>query len=185
MATTQQTGQELSPWWKIGVIFTIFVGFSVLIFIAVKAYKDAPPIPLRVVNAGGETVFTREDILAGQQVFLKYALMENGTIWGHGAYLGPDFSAAYLHDLALEAGDWRPGKVYGRSLADSTTPSGMRWRARCSACSGESLQPPNPDSGLLGTGNRVLSVADRPMGRLFRPPRKKRRLEGQIYRQPP
>ena len=59
MATAQQTGQELSTWWKIGVIFTIFVGFSVLIFIAVKAYKGAPPIPLRVVNAGGETIFTR------------------------------------------------------------------------------------------------------------------------------
>ena len=75
MTTPPQTGQELSPWWKIGVIFTIFVGFSVLIFIAVKAYKDAPPIPLKVVNAGGETIFTREDIQAGQQVFLKYALM--------------------------------------------------------------------------------------------------------------
>ncbi|MGA8141897.1 MAG: hypothetical protein WB948_14600, partial [Desulfobaccales bacterium] len=93
MATAQQTGSELSPWWKIGVIFTLFAGFSVLIFIAVKAYNYAPPIPLRVVNARGETVFTREDILAGQQVFLKYALMENGTIWGHGGYLGPDFSA--------------------------------------------------------------------------------------------
>ena len=45
MATTQQPGKELSPWWKIGVIFTIFVGFSILIFIAVRAYQDAPPIP--------------------------------------------------------------------------------------------------------------------------------------------
>jgi hypothetical protein len=118
MTTPPQTGQELSPWWKIGVIFTIFVGFSVLIFIAVKAYKDAPPIPLKVVNAGGETIFTREDIQAGQQVFLKYALMENGTIWGHGAYLGPDFSAAYLHTLALEAGETEARQVYGRSLKE-------------------------------------------------------------------
>ena len=31
--------------------------------------------------------------------------MENGTIWGHGAYLGPDFSAEYLHTLAIEAGE--------------------------------------------------------------------------------
>ncbi|HZE21434.1 MAG TPA: hypothetical protein VE082_05225, partial [Desulfobaccales bacterium] len=98
-------GSELSPWWKIGVIFTMLVGFSVLIYIAVKAYHDAPPLPLKVVKAGGETVFTQNDILAGQQVFLKYALMENGTIWGHGAYLGPDFSAAYLHTLAQETGE--------------------------------------------------------------------------------
>ena len=118
MATAQQTGPELSPWWKIGVIFTLFAGFSVLIFIAVKAYNYAPPIPLRVVNARGETVFTREDILAGQQVFLKYALMENGTIWGHGGYLGPDFSAAYLHALALEAAATEARQVYGRSFQE-------------------------------------------------------------------
>jgi nitric oxide reductase subunit B len=118
MTTPPQTGQELSPWWKIGVIFTIFVGFSVLIFIAVKAYKDAPPMPLKVVTAGGQTVFTRADIQAGQQVFLKYALMENGTIWGHGAYLGPDFSAAYLHTLALEAGETEARQAYGRSLKE-------------------------------------------------------------------
>lgn len=117
MQTNQPRRQELSPWWKIGVIFCIFIGFSVLIFIAVRAYQDAPPIPLRVVNARGETVFTRDDILAGQQVFLKYGLMENGTIWGHGAYLGPDFSAAYLHTLALEAAETQAQQAYGRPLA--------------------------------------------------------------------
>ncbi len=117
MTTAQQSGQELSPWWKLGVLITVFVGFSLLIIIAVRAYKDAPPIPLKVVNARGETVFTRDDILAGQQVFLKYALMENGTIWGHGAYLGPDFSAAYLHSLALEVAETEARQIYGRSPA--------------------------------------------------------------------
>ncbi len=115
---TEQAGPELSPWWKIGVIFTLIIGFSVLIWIAVRSYKDAPPIPARVVNAAGDTVFTRDDILAGQQVFLKYGLMENGTIWGHGAYLGPDFSAAYLHALALEAGETEARQVYGLPFAD-------------------------------------------------------------------
>ena len=33
----------------------------------------------------------RADILAGQEVFLKYGLMDNGTVWRHGVYLGPDF----------------------------------------------------------------------------------------------
>ena len=41
------------------------------------------------------------DVGAGQEVFLKYGLMDNGTIWGHGGYLGPDFSAQTLHGLAL------------------------------------------------------------------------------------
>ncbi len=118
MAMQEQAGSNLSPWWKIGVIVTMIIGFSVLIFVATLAYKDAPPIPAKVANAQGGTICTRDDILAGQQVFLKYGLMENGTIWGHGAYLGPDFSAAYLHALALEAADMEARQVYGRPLAD-------------------------------------------------------------------
>src|SRR5512136_2084527 len=95
----------LSPWWRNSVILVLALGFTVLIWIAVRAYKDAPPIPVKVVGPVGETIFSRDDILAGQEVFLKYGLMENGTIWGHGAYLGPDFSAAYLHTLSMDAAE--------------------------------------------------------------------------------
>ena len=111
---TLRTG--LSPWWRAGVVLTVMAGFTVLIFISVKAYRDSPPIPKQVVNAAGDIVFTGEDILAGQQVFLKYALMENGTIWGHGAYLGPDFSAQYLHSLAEDAAEDLGRKRYQRGM---------------------------------------------------------------------
>ena len=81
---------------------------------AVRAYQDAPPIPKKVVSEAGETIFTDEDILSGQQIFLKYGLMENGTIWGHGACLGPDFSAEYLHTLALMSGEEIAKKRFDR-----------------------------------------------------------------------
>jgi nitric oxide reductase subunit B len=103
--TTADAAGSLSPWWRRGVIIILLFGFTVLIWLAARTYTDAPPIPGKVIDRSGATVFTRTDILAGQEVFLRYALMENGTIWGHGAYLGPDFSAAYLHDLSIEAGD--------------------------------------------------------------------------------
>src|ERR1039457_3625951 len=96
---------RLSPWWRNIAILILMMGFTVLIWIAVKSYQDAPPIPEKLVGPTGETIFTRADIVAGQQVFLKYGLMENGTVWGHGAYLGPDFSAVYLHTLSVETGD--------------------------------------------------------------------------------
>ncbi|MGA2623851.1 MAG: nitric-oxide reductase large subunit [Bacteroidota bacterium] len=99
---TSQAATKLSPWWRTTVILILICGFSVLIWLAVRTYSDAPPIPTKVVDESGESIFTGQDIIAGQEVFLKYGLMENGTIWGHGAYLGPDFSAAYLHDLSLE-----------------------------------------------------------------------------------
>lgn len=112
--------QTLSPWWRHAVVLIMIFSFTVLIFLAVRTYKDAPPIPEKVIDQTGEALFTREDILAGQQVFLKYGLMENGTIWGHGAYLGPDFSAEHLHALALDAGENIARQRYNRRLEDLT-----------------------------------------------------------------
>jgi nitric oxide reductase subunit B len=115
-------GEELSPWWRRGVLLILVVEFSVLIWIAANTYVNqvGPPIPEKVVDQSGNTVFEGADILAGQQVFLKYALMDNGTIWGHGAYLGPDFSAAYLHQLALDVRDVFAEQNYNRPAAELT-----------------------------------------------------------------
>ncbi len=93
-------------------------GFAVLIWIAVRTYQIGPPIPEKVVDAGGNTLFTGADVTAGQQVFLKHGLMDNGTLWGHGAYMGPDFSAAYLHQLALDAGDILAQRNFHRAGAE-------------------------------------------------------------------
>src|SRR6516162_9714731 len=93
---------ELSPWWKRSLILLMVSGFSILGYLAARTYRDAPPVPRRVADPTGATLFTGQDIIGGQQIFLSHGLMENGSIWGHGAYLGPDFSAEYLHTMALE-----------------------------------------------------------------------------------
>ena len=100
----ERPGMELSHRWRYGAVSVALIGLGVLVWIALNTYSGdvGTPIPERVVDTDGQSVFTGADITAGQQVFLKYGLMENGTIWGHGAYLGPDFSAAYLHQLALD-----------------------------------------------------------------------------------
>jgi nitric oxide reductase subunit B len=103
MKKEAHSGEELSPWWRRSAIFVMVVGFGILILLSAKSYVDAPPIPGKVVTEKGETVFTGDDILSGQEVFLRYGLMENGSIWGHGGYLGPDFSAEYLHTLVLDS----------------------------------------------------------------------------------
>lgn len=95
--------EVLSPWWRRASLITAAIGFSVLILVTTMVYHDAPPIPEKVVGTNGAILFTSQDIIAGQQVFLKYGLMDNGSIWGHGALLGPDFSAEYLHTLALNS----------------------------------------------------------------------------------
>ena len=93
--------ESLSPWWGRAVALVMVIGFSALIMLSVKAYDNAPPIPANAVTADGGVVFTADDVSSGQAVFLKYGLMNNGTIWGHGGMLGPDFSAQTLHNLAL------------------------------------------------------------------------------------
>ncbi len=86
----------LSPWWRRGALVVLAAGFAILAIVTLLAYRNAPPIPNRVADAAGNILFTGDEILDGQEVFLKYALMEHGTLWGHGAYLGPDYSASYL-----------------------------------------------------------------------------------------
>ncbi|HEY3445410.1 MAG TPA: cbb3-type cytochrome c oxidase subunit I, partial [Myxococcales bacterium] len=81
---------------------TFAAGFAVLGWLAYRIGVDHPPIPERVVTEEGRALFGAEDVLAGQQVFQKNALMQYGTLFGHGAYLGPDFTAQYLHKAALE-----------------------------------------------------------------------------------
>src|SRR5215813_13088887 len=97
--------ESLSAWWKVAALGTMAAGFAVLILLTVKAYQNAPPIPGKFVDPDRAVVFTADDVIAGQQVFLKHGLMDNGTIWGHGGYLGPDFSAQSLHILALDLAD--------------------------------------------------------------------------------
>ncbi len=91
----------ISSRWAQGAILTYIVGFAILGVLAYLVYADQPPIPGRVVTESGETLFTRADIMQGMNVFQRYGVMEYGTIYGHGAYLGPDFGAEYLHRTAL------------------------------------------------------------------------------------
>ena len=110
-------GESLSPWWRHAAILVMILGFSVLSFVTAETYTNAPPIPARVVDPGGKLLFTGEQIERGQEVFLKYALMEHGTLWGHGAYLGPDYTAEHLHRQTVIAREHYAGQHRGRSYA--------------------------------------------------------------------
>jgi nitric oxide reductase subunit B len=86
-------------WWLLGG--TLSVAFLILGFFGREVYRQAPPIPERVVTTEGVTVTTRETILDGQQVWQSAGGQQLGSIWGHGAYQAPDWSADWLHREAL------------------------------------------------------------------------------------
>lgn len=122
IAGLNQEPEKLSPWWRRGVFIILLVEFALLIWVSTGTYlrNVGPPVPDQVVDSSGKQVFNGDDIRAGQQVFLKYALLDNGTVWGHGAYLGPDFSAEYLHQLALEVSDFLSLQRDNRSFQQLT-----------------------------------------------------------------
>jgi nitric oxide reductase subunit B len=83
------------------LLFVVVAAFTVLIFGGAQIAKHKPPIPERVTAADGQVVFTGEDIRLGQRYYLAHGGQEMGSIWGHGAYLAPDWSADALHRVAL------------------------------------------------------------------------------------
>jgi nitric oxide reductase subunit B len=83
--------------WKHGLVLTLLFGFTAMLVGGAYIYKTRAPIPVSVVTAAGDTLFTAGDIQAGQELFRKHNLMNYGSVLGHGAYLGPDYTAEVLH----------------------------------------------------------------------------------------
>jgi len=75
----------------------MIVMFGIMLLLGQQIYQQAPPIPQAVKSVSGETLFTKNDIETGQNVWQSIGGMEQGSIWGHGSYLAPDWSADWLH----------------------------------------------------------------------------------------
>ena len=84
-----------------GFIAVMVISFGVLLYFGREIYRQAPPIPDKVVIADGSVLFTGQDIKDGQNVWQSLGGQEVGTVWGHGAYQAPDWSADWLHKEAV------------------------------------------------------------------------------------
>ena len=104
----------VSGTWIQAVALVVVFGFFVLGLLAYRTYSGEAPIPARVVDPKGIVLFTGDDITGGQQVFLRNGLMEYGSVFGHGAYLGPDYTADYLRRSATAVFE-----VHGGQQSDS------------------------------------------------------------------
>ncbi len=91
------------------VLFVIVAAFTVLLFGGAQIAKHKPPIPDRVVAEDGRLVTTGAEILAGQRSYLERGGQSTGSVWGHGSYLAPDWTADALHRTALAAAGLRRG----------------------------------------------------------------------------
>jgi nitric oxide reductase subunit B len=81
----------------LALVGVIVVAFGVLGYFGHEIYRKAPPIPERTLTQEGQVLFTAQDIHDGQNVWQSMGGQEVGTVWGHGAYVAPDWSADWLH----------------------------------------------------------------------------------------
>jgi len=88
---------------KLWIAFiVVMVGcFSVLGIFGYEIYLQKPPIPERIVSQSGEQLFSAQEIKDGQSVWQSIGGQEVGTVWGHGSYVAPDWSADWIHREAV------------------------------------------------------------------------------------
>jgi len=100
------------------LIFVILASFSVLGYFGREIYRQAPPIPASVVDSSGNILFTGQDIREGQNVWQSTGGQQLGSIWGHGAYVAPDWSADWLHREAVEMLNFKAELKYQKKYSD-------------------------------------------------------------------
>ncbi|QQE11482.1 nitric-oxide reductase large subunit [Planctomycetota bacterium] len=82
-------------WIAFGLV--VLLSFLVLIYYGLEIYRVAPPVPKAFVTEQGETLASETQIKDGQNVWQSIGGQELGSIWGHGAYVAPDWTADLLH----------------------------------------------------------------------------------------
>src|SRR3974390_652525 len=99
-------------WIAFGAILVF--SFAVLGWIGTRIYQEMPPIPDRVVTATGQVVVASGEVGRGQNVWQSMGGMETGSLWGHGSYVAPDWTADWLHrELAFVLNEWSKAE-FGR-----------------------------------------------------------------------
>lgn len=79
----------------------MIVSFIGLGFIGYEVYQQAPPIPQKIITTNQKLIYTDEEIKDGQNIWQSMGGQEVGSVWGHGAYVAPDWTADWLHREAL------------------------------------------------------------------------------------
>jgi nitric oxide reductase subunit B len=100
-------------WTWLAVICVI--SFAILGWVGTEIYQKAPPIPTQVVSTDNKVLYTGEQVQKGQETWLMAGGQQVGSVWGHGAYLAPDWSADWLHREALALQNVIAQRDFGQS----------------------------------------------------------------------
>jgi nitric oxide reductase subunit B len=124
--STYRTLFTIPRLWAI-LALSMVVMFGTLLYYGGEIYQTAPPIPQAVQTESGETIYTLEDIERGQGVWRTMGGMQQGSIWGHGSYLAPDWSADWLQREALALLDIESRQRNGMDFDALNDPRDQEW----------------------------------------------------------
>lgn len=113
--------QSLKRLW-VSLALILIASFGTLGLLGREIHREAPPIPGAVVTTDGRTLYTRAEIQTGRQVYQSMGGQQVGSIWGHGAYLAPDWSADWLHREATTLLDIWAVRDHGAGRFADLTP---------------------------------------------------------------
>ncbi|MBK7498074.1 MAG: nitric-oxide reductase large subunit [Ignavibacteriales bacterium] len=106
----------------IGFSLVMIISFAVLGWVGTRIYQEKPPVPEKVVTQSGQLVYTKSDIQDGQNIWQAMGGMEIGSVWGHGSYVAPDWTADWLHKEILGTQNFLAMQFYQKDfnqLSDS------------------------------------------------------------------
>lgn len=133
------------------ILIAVLIGtFTVLGYVGNEIYHSAPPIPARVVSTDQTIAFKESDILTGQSHWQSIGGMQLGSIWGHGAYQAPDWTADWLHRELIFWLNLAAQETYGSNYdqLDTIKQAGLR----------EALKQEYRNNRLDGQGTLTLST---------------------------
>ncbi len=131
----------------ISLFVVMAASFTVLIYYGNDLYHKMPPIPLKVVTADGTVVFTEQEIRDGQNVWQSAGGQQMGSVWGHGAYVAPDWSADWLHRESVWLLDHWSNRQFGKPYKEIPATDQAALRAKLQAEVRTNTY--KPDSGEL------------------------------------
>ena len=114
----------------VSLALVMIISFAILGYYGGRIYQVMPPIPDRVVTEDGTELFTAQDIKDGQNVWQSIGGQEVGSIWGHGAYVAPDWNADWLHRESMFILDKWGNADFGQNYDDLNVEQQAQLKAR-------------------------------------------------------
>lgn len=137
----------------------LIASFATLLWTGGQIYRESPPMPQRVVSTEGEVIFNRAQIELGRQVWQSMGGMQLGSIWGHGAYVAPDWSADWLHREAVSVLDgWAQRDAGGLRYAELSEEQRATFQARLAARFRKNTFDPATETITID-GDRAKAIA--------------------------